>query len=226
MSLKKLASSSLGRKYFMAVSGLALIGFLFTHLLGNALLFLGPDLFNEYSHALTSNPLIYVAEAILLTIFFVHILTAILLTKKNKEARGEVAYLSDEKAGGKSRKSLSSSTMIYSGVVILIFLVYHIYSVKYGAYYATMIEGVEVRDIYRLLIEELSNPVVLTGYIIAMLLLGMHLAHAFSSALQSMGFNHSRYNKQIMCAGKAIAFGLSAGFILVAVYAARKGGLL
>src|SRR5688572_30284087 len=126
--------SSIGTKFLIAFTGLALFGFLVTHLAGNLLILAGPGPFNAYSHKLISNPLIYVAEAGLALLFVVHIWKTVGNYIRNRGAR-PVAYEVKKPAGHTSRKTLSSTWMIFSGTMILVFLVLHIKTLKFGAYY-------------------------------------------------------------------------------------------
>src|SRR5688572_25075046 len=127
-------SSSVGTKLLMGLTGLALFAYMVLHLAGNAIIFAGPDLFNEYSHMLISNPLILPIEAGLLGIFLVHIYKAITMWTANKGAR-PVAYAQKKPAGHTSRKSIASTTMIASGIFILLFVIIHVKQFKFGTWY-------------------------------------------------------------------------------------------
>src|SRR5688572_5296505 len=124
-------SSSVGTKLLLGLTGLALFAYMLLHLAGNALILAGPEIFNEYSHALISNPLILPIEIGLLAIFLVHIYKAIVMWMGNKQAR-PVGYLKKEYAGHTSRKSVASSTMILSGLLILLFVIVHVKQFKFG----------------------------------------------------------------------------------------------
>lgn len=117
----------------MGLTGLALFAYMVLHLAGNALIFAGAGIFNEYSHTLISNPLILPIELGLLAIFIIHIYKAIAMWTANKAAR-PVGYLKKELAGHTSRKSLSSSTMIASGLLLLLFVIVHVKQFKFGRY--------------------------------------------------------------------------------------------
>lgn len=209
--LRRLLFSSIGRKMMMALTGLALIGFLVTHLAGNLLLFRGRDTFNHYSHALITNPLIYGAELILLALFVWHLLQGILLTFRNREAR-PVPYERTGNAGHTSRRSFSSGLMIFSGLVVLAFVPMHILHFKYGAHYAAPEAG--VRDIHRLVIESFHDQFQVAWYMLAMAVIGFHLWHGFGSAFETLGV---RYRRLLSWGCKALAVAIAVGFGMIPV---------
>src|SRR5688572_3944138 len=118
-------SSSVGTKLLIGITGLLLFAYLVLHLAGNALILAGPDLFNEYSHKLISNPLLIPIEIALLIVFLLHVFKAIRMVFANKAAR-PVDYAKKAPAGHTSRKSFASSSMIASGLVIFAFIVVHV----------------------------------------------------------------------------------------------------
>src|SRR5262245_42000488 len=126
--------SSVGTKIVIGLTGLALVVYLITHIAGNLLVFFGPAIFNGYSHQLLSNPLIPVIEIGLLVIFLIHIVQAVSMFIGNQEAR-PVRYMQKKRAGPPSRKSLASTTMIASGLWLLLFVVIHVRQFKYGTEY-------------------------------------------------------------------------------------------
>jgi succinate dehydrogenase / fumarate reductase cytochrome b subunit len=213
-------SSSIGTKILIAVTGLSLFLFLVAHLIGNTLLFVGPEAFNGYSHKLISNPLIYVAEAGLLAIFVLHVFKAVTNYLANRGARPQ-GYVLKRNAGHTSRKSVASTTMIVTGLVTLVFVVLHLVTFKYGpgeaqGYLAPSDHG-PVRDLHRLTIEVFQNPVYVVAYVICMVLIFLHLRHGLSSALQSLGVNHPRYNALVQRAGTALAILIGGGFAAIPI---------
>lgn len=213
--------ASVGKKQMMAITGLLLCGFLLTHLLGNLTLLIGPEAFNKYSHALTSNPLIYAAEVGLLLLFLSHIAMAFKVVIENKKAR-PVQYYQYTKSGRGA--TFASNTMAYSGLIALVFLVFHILGLKYGVYYTTIIDNVEMRDIYRTTVEYFKDPTHVFAYIMAMCALGVHTSHGFWSAFQTLGFNHPKYTNKIKCASSLYGFFIAIGFSLFPVFCFFKGG--
>jgi succinate dehydrogenase / fumarate reductase cytochrome b subunit len=214
---RKTFSSSIGSKFLIALTGLFLIIFLVAHLAGNLLFIAGPEAFNEYSHKLTSNPLVYVAELGLLVIFALHIIKTVGLFAGSYAARPQ-AYAKRKWAKTKnanSRKSVSSSTMILTGTITLLFVVTHLATFKFGAYYETP-EG--IRDIYRLQLAVFSNPAYVAFYVVAMGVIVFHLWHGASSAMQSFGVDSPRWTPRLQWAGRGLAVILGLGFAVLPVY--------
>jgi len=206
--------SSIGKKKLVGLSGLGIVGFTLTHMSGNLLLFVGPDAYNKYSHALVSNPLINVAEAGLIGIFVLHIALTIQLTMANRAAR-PVGY--GVGASGPKRTSFAAKSAILSGLLLLAFVVLHLWTFKYGEYYSTMVDGVEMRDIYRLVFEKFHEPLYVGWYLLCLMLLGMHLSHGVSASFQSLGVfasNHPVLKK----IGLAAAFLIAGGFVAQPLY--------
>lgn len=212
---------SIIRKFIMGLTGLALVGFLVTHLAGNLLIFKSADTFNHYSHSLISNPFIYLAEAMLVILFIAHFVPGLMFTKKNRDAR-PVAYEKKKWAGHTSRKSFASASMIFSGLVILAFVPLHLITFKYGPHYAAATDP-QVRDLYRLVMEEFTETGEVIWYALAMGVIGLHLSHGFNSAFESLGIPHRSW---IRCAGQGLAVILAVGFAAIPLVIFFKGGHL
>ena len=210
----KVLKSSVGKKFIMGATGLAMVIFLIEHLTGNLLLFdTNPDAFNEYSHFLISfGWLLVVVELILLAFFLLHVYSGISVARGRKAAR-PVRYAKSGDAGGPSKKSFASRTMIFTGLLTFVFVALHLWTFKYGPEYKTMVDGVEMRDLHRLVYETFSNPLYVAWYVGALLFLGFHLRHGFWSAFQSLGVNHPRYTPIIYSLGICLAIVIAAGFI-------------
>lgn len=215
-----LLGTGLGRKIVMGVTGLAMIGFLITHVSANLLLLVSKESYNAYSHVLISNPLIYIAEFGLIVLFVSHFATGIVLQKGNTEARA-VAYENSERAGAPSRKSLASTTMIVTGVVMLIFVPLHLITFKFGEWYTVAGEP-DVRDLHRLTYEIFQKPYYVVGYVVALALMGMHAWHGFGSAFESLGVAHSRGLRHF---GQALALFITGGFIVIPIVIFMGGGV-
>ena len=207
--------SSIGKKQVMAITGAGLIGFSLSHLLGNLLIFLGPDKFNLYAHTLTSNPLIYLAEAILLALFLGHIVIALVVNIQNRSARSQSYYKKTRTGRG---ETIASKTMPWTGSILLIFLVLHLINFKYGADYSTIVNGVEMRDLYRLVVEYFSNPLYVAWYVFAMLSFGLHTSHGFWSMTQTWGLDHPKYTPLIKCLSNAYGILVAIGFSSLAIF--------
>jgi succinate dehydrogenase / fumarate reductase cytochrome b subunit len=210
---RKPLATSTGTKLLIAVSGLALFLYLPVHLAGNLLVFAGPETFNRYSHTLISNPLIYPLEIGLLAIFALHVYKAVSNFLANRRAR-PTPYLRKEWAGYKSRKSVSSTTMIVTGLWTLLFIAVHLKGLKFGAHYP-MTSAAEVRDLYRTEFEVLTDPISAAFYTLSMGIIGFHLWHGFWSACQSLGWGNARFTPRLAQLSKFVAVGISAGFIFV-----------
>jgi succinate dehydrogenase / fumarate reductase cytochrome b subunit len=222
-SLVSSLGSSVGRKILMSLTGVVLFGFVVGHLVGNLQLLSGnADVFNRYGHFLVSlGGLLVLVELFLIGCLVIHVVTAIQITLGKRKARPQ-AYASTKSAGGKSRKSLGSSTMVYTGLLVLVFMVIHVRTFKYGPAeaegYVSSIDGVEVRDLHRLVVEKFQQIEWVVGYVAAMILLGVHLSHAFWSAFQSLGFYHERYTPVLYSAGRALAVLISLGFLIIPIW--------
>jgi succinate dehydrogenase / fumarate reductase, cytochrome b subunit len=212
---RRVFSSSVGTKLLMGLTGIALFVYMLLHLAGNALIFAGQDVFNDYSHTLISNPLIVPIEIGLLLIFLLHIYKGVTMWMQNRAAR-PVGYLKKELAGHTSRKSLSSSTMIWSGLVILLFVIIHVKQFKFGSFY--QVTDSDVRDLARTEIEVFQNPFWVIVYIIGPLLVGLHLRHGFSSAFQSLGLDHPVYTRRLVVLGVVLAILIGVGLAIIPVW--------
>lgn len=208
----RLLSSSIGRKMLMGATGLLLLAFLVVHLAGNVLLFAGPATFNEYSHKLISNPLVYVAEIGLVVLYVAHLVSGLVVTRTNQRAR-PVGYATKRRAGGASHKSVASTTMILSGLLILAFVPLHLWTFKFGPTYAAPNDPA-VRDLYRLVMEIFSRPLEVVWYVLAMIVIGFHLWHAFGSGLESLGVS---YRRSLRWFGQGLAVVLTAGFVIIPI---------
>lgn len=215
MRARQAFSSSVGTKLLIALTGLALVGFLIVHLAGNLLVFLGPAKFNDYAHSLISNPLVVPAELGLVAIFLLHVIKAVANFFKNRKARPE-PYETKAWAGGPSRKSWASTTMILSGLLTLAFVPFHLITFKYGPHYSSAEEG--VRDLFRLVVEVFQSPVYVLFYVVSMVVLGMHLRHGVSSSLQSLGLIPARWTRVFLAAGWLLALAVGAGFVIIPIY--------
>jgi len=140
-------SSSVGTKLLIGITGLLLFVYMILHLAGNALIFAGAAVFNEYSHRLIANPLIIPIELGLLAVFVIHIYKTIRMVIANSAAR-PIGYQKKAYAGHTSRKSVASSTMIASGLFLLAFVLIHVKQFKFGAWYQT-VSANPIRDLAR-----------------------------------------------------------------------------
>jgi succinate dehydrogenase / fumarate reductase cytochrome b subunit len=195
--------SSLGSKYVMALTGLALIGFVLGHMAGNLLIYAGQGALNSYAHALKSRPaLLWTARLGLLAVFLVHVILGSRLTLQNTAARGPVRYFCERTV----QASWASRHMMLTGLVLLGFIVYHLAHFTLGVVQVNVSE-----DVYGMVVAGFSNPWVTLSYLVAMAFLGLHLWHGGSSWFQSLGLNGRREAKVISWVGPALAGVVVAG---------------
>lgn len=207
--------STIGRKQLIGVTGLGLSFFVLTHMLGNMLILVGPEMYNEYSYKLVSNPLIYVAEIGLLAIFLGHLIFAMGLTVKNWRARDtRYAMLPN----GPKRTSWTQRSLWAQGLLILVFVILHLITFKFGTHYTVTYNGVEMRDLHRLVLEVFQDPIYVGWYVVALLVLGLHLSHGVGSSFQTLGIHHPRYRKCIRCFSIGYALVVIAGFLSQPIY--------
>ena len=208
VSLRRVFSSSVGTKLLIGVTGLLLFAYLVLHLAGNLMVFAGQDTFNHYAHALISNPLVVPAEIALLLLFALHIYKTVAMWITNRRAR-PAGYEKKVWAGHTSRKSVSSTTMIWTGLVTLAFVIVHLVQMKFGAWY--QIGDPPVRDLYRTEVEVFSSLLWVAVYVFCMILIGFHLRHGISSAFQSAGADHPVYTKRLTLLGTVLAVLIGGG---------------
>ena len=221
--------SSLGKKIFMGITGLTLSGFIVVHLIGNlALLNPDKDPFNKYAHFLQNlGTALYVAEFFLVAIFLIHFFYAIFVKVECWLARPK-RYSIVKNAGHTSKKTYFSTTMIWTGLVIITFTVLHLIHFKYGEVimYTTK-DGMVIRDLYTLVYSFFSNIWNVIFYVVVMILLGFHVSHGFWSAFQSLGISGARFTKLAQQFGYVFAVIMGVGFLFLPVWIfIEAGGLL
>jgi len=179
------------------------------------------DAYNAYSYMLTHNAaFIWTARIGTLVILLAHFGLAIQLFLENRRARGPVGYEVNNYSGLKTgkKRSFASFTMIFSGTWILVYLAVHLSSLPaQAAKYVTMVDGVEMHDIFRLTVEHLSSPLTGIFYVISMAIIAMHLTHAIGSAVQTAGINHPRWNTLITVVSRLYVIVVASGFAAAAV---------
>jgi len=213
--------TSIARKFVMGLTGFFLITFITIHLLVNSFSLISPELFNQGSHFMATNPLIQVMQYALAAGFLIHIIMGLILTAQNKAARGK----SYAKNNASANSGIASRSMIYTGLLVLVFIVLHMkdffMEVKFGSLGHVDVTSHGITTImqndYSLMHAVFSLPLYTAIYVIAFIALGIHLNHGFQSAFQSMGINHSRYNKLIKNAGTAFSVLIAVGFSTIAI---------
>jgi succinate dehydrogenase / fumarate reductase, cytochrome b subunit len=213
-------ATSVGTKILIGITGLALFLYLVIHIAGNLLVFFGPVVFNRYAYVMeVKNPVLPVIEIGLLVVFLIHVYKTVKMFLGNQQARPD-RYARKKYAGKPSRKSLASSTMIVSGLWLLVFLIIHVKAFRFSPEYEWPAGG---RDLFRQEMETLSNPLMVGFYVLSMVVVGSHLWHGFSSAFQSLGVDHPKLTPWLLTLGKVFAVGIAGAFIVIALWAHFAG---
>ncbi len=220
--LEEFIKSSIGRKYIMGLTGAVWAGFVFGHMAGNLLMFVSADAYNAYGHAIVSGGLIYLIEAVLIAALLLHVGCALSLIIDNRRARPQEYAIP---AAGAKAATLASRTMAMTGSIILIFVILHLITFKFGPHYRTVVEGVEMRDLYRLMMEVFVQPLYVFWYVICLVLLGFHLRHGVGSIFQSLGLLNNRSQKTIQAVSWIYASVVAVGFLAqpISVFLKWKG---
>jgi len=200
-----LLSTSIGKKLLMAVTGLFLVLFLAVHLYGNLYLYAGEEAFNAHAKSISSNVLVRVVEVVLFLAIIAHAGNGVRLTIENRRARPQ-RYRMKRRAGF---SNLASRTMAVSGSVVFIFIVVHLRNFFWEARFGRAAAG---ESLYRVVTETFALPGYAALYVVAMVLLGLHLAHGVLSALRTLGIEHQRYTPLLRGLGLALAVGFAAAF--------------
>jgi succinate dehydrogenase / fumarate reductase, cytochrome b subunit len=196
-------STSVGKKQLMAVTGLLFLLFLISHLLGNLSVYGGPASFVSYAeHLHALGKLLVAAEIGMVIALIIHVTTAVFLFLENRAAR-PVKYAVDKGGGG---RTLSSQTMPYTGLLILGFLVVHL------ATFSHHLVDQTTRNIFQIAVAVFSHPIYLAIYLIAMLIVALHVRHGLWSAFQTVGANHPKYMPFIQKLSVVFAVIVAIGF--------------
>ena len=211
-----LLSTTVAKKVLMAVTGLILTGFVLVHMVGNLLLYKGPEAINAYGEMLQSKPpVVWTARLVLLACVIGHAWAALSLSLVNLAAR-PVGY----RKTAFEASTYASRTMRWGGPLLLLFIVYHLLHFTVGSVHPDFVRG----DVYHNVVIGFQNPLVAFFYVLSMLALSLHLFHGVESMLQTVGLSHPRYNalRSMIGAGYAavvavgnLSFPLSVFFGLV-----------
>lgn len=217
-------SSSIGKKLIVALTGIVLVLFLAGHLIGNLVVFMGPEPFNAYAyflHHMLHGAGIWIFRAVMLVMIIAHIVATIALTRQNRAARKSYEHSATIQA------SRSSRTMILSGLTILAFVVYHLlhFTVRAGneynnpELYRFMLDGKEVHNAWKMVIDGFSPSAwyVSLFYIVAMTLLCSHLMHGVGSIFQTLGFRSKKAASLIKQISIGYALFIWIGFISIPI---------
>jgi succinate dehydrogenase / fumarate reductase cytochrome b subunit len=213
-------NSSIGKKLLVALTGLVLVLFLAGHLAGNLLVFVGEKAFNEYAemlHTMLHGTGVWIARSVLLTCLVVHVVATISLTRANRVASPKYVHSQTIQA------SKSSLIMIWSGLTILAFVIFHLlhFTVRVDSGLAEIAKT----NPHKMVIVGFSNGLVVLFYAIAMSMLCSHLSHGVASMFQTLGLRSKKSASLITTVSKAYAFLIWAGFlsIPIAIYVFKFG---
>ena len=180
--------ASVGKKAVMAVTGLVLFGFVVVHMIGNLTAYIGPAAMNEYAvwlRELLHGAGLWIARGVLLASVILHVWAALAITIENRKAR-PVGY----RQRRWEESTYASRTMVWSGPILALFIVYHLLHLTTGNLHPNFVEG----DVYHNFVAGFRVLPVSAFYIAAMLCLGLHLYHGAWSMLQTLGLSHPRWN--------------------------------
>lgn len=208
--------STVALKLLMAVSGLAFIGYLLLHMYGNLKVFAGHDAFNEYAHHLRTfgepmlphEGLLWIVRAVLIVALVAHVFSAVVLTRRAAKARTTKYVVKKNKAS-----SLSSRTMRWGGLALLLFIIWHLVNFTVGKVNPT---GGPTDDPYNLVVDNFETWWITLIYLAALFALAMHLHHGVWSACQTLGLTNSeRSRARAKDLGVVVSIVIAGGFALV-----------
>ena len=235
--ISRFYASSVGKKYVVAITALALLGFLPVHVIGNLLLFAGPAALNEYAHFLQTfghGMGVWAFRAGLLAAFAVHVVATVQLARQNRAARAQAYEVKKPQ-----RSTFASRSMIVSGLIILSFVVFHIFHFtvknsaefqalpKYKVTAETVIDGKkaeivesEIYDVHAMVkkgfdCKSTASKGATLFYVLGVTLLSLHLSHGVASVFQTLGLRSRKSGDLLSVAGKAYAAFIWVGFLCV-----------
>ena len=214
--MKRYFTSSIGKKQIVAVTGIAMVLFLVAHLVGNLLLFKGPEALNHYSETLHElGALLWVARIGLLVAFILHFTFTVLLVIQNRRARG-VSY--DKPLHSKTR-STATRIMPISGIIVFAYIIKHLFdfTLTSPTEMNAIVNG-QYLGLYGMVYNSFMDPITSIFYIVAMLAIGFHLNHGIQSFVQSLGGNHSVYTPIVKKTGVALSIIIALGFSSIPLY--------
>lgn len=175
----------------VAATGAMLIGFLLVHAAGNLLILKGPDALNAYANWLQGHPMLWIFRIALVSLLILHVFTTKRLVRQNRAAR-PAGYRRLNRPG----TGLPGRWMLFSGLMVLVFVILHLLHLTVralGPSVDPLYDAAGRIDVYALVVAGFNDPLTAALYLVAMLFLGLHLAHAMQSLVQTLGFNHEVY---------------------------------
>ncbi len=212
--LRRFCGSSVGKKIIMAITGACLASFLVVHLLGNTAIYFGAQAFNNYAaHLHEYDPILKVFEVVLLVLFLVHVSFGVMLFIRNRVAR-PTRYAVSKSSGG---STLGSTTMLYTGLITLVFIGYHLLYVSFSSSHASIADVIQTH---------LASSFVAGLYIVAVIALAVHLSHGLWSLWQSLGASHPAYDPFLRRGTLGLAIVVGGVFISFPILAMVWDGFL
>lgn len=203
-------NSSIGCKAVMAVTGIALVGFLLAHLLGNLLVFAGADAINQYAQKLREFlPILWAMRLGLVGFFLIHLFAAIKLTKINREAK-PIKY----RVKSNVKATFASRYMGLTGAVVLGFVLFHLAHLTFRWTHPEF-QNLGAYDVYSMLLASFQNPILALCYSLCIILLMLHLNHGISSLFQTLGLYNSKYTPWLRKFGPSISIFLGLGYLSI-----------
>lgn len=212
-------SRSIGKKYIVAVTGFALLLFVLGHMVGNLQVFIGQDQLNKYAHALQSlGALLWVVRSALFIVAVLHIWFAVKLKLENWQARPvKYSFQNTVKA------SLASRTMIWTGLLVFAFIVYHLlhftFQTTHPEYKELMapLNGMQVHDVYSMMILGFQQPLISVTYMVLVFFLIYHLTHGIKSMFQTLGWNNERTEPKLNTLAIVLSTIIFLGYISIPI---------
>lgn len=202
--------TTIGKKAAMAASGVVLFGFAIVHMLGNMQMFVGRQAINDYHAFLYSMPsFLWTVRAVLFFALVVHVVSAVQLAALNRRARPQRYARIDHVA-----TTFAARTMFYGGLLLLIYLVYHVAHTVVG-FTAGLGYTHSAVDLYENQLRTYQVPWAVVLNVAGGLVFGLHVYHGAWSMFQSLGLNHARYNRGLRRAAVALGLAITAGFLSV-----------
>lgn len=209
-------SHSIGKKLVVAVTGSVLLGFVAGHMVGNLQVFIGQESLNRYAAFLQGlGELLWVERAFMAAMLVLHIWFAVQLKLENWKARPEKYQFNDT-----VQATLSSRTMIWSGLLIASFATYHLLHLTFRVthpQYTGLKDSLGQADVYSMVILGFQNPLISGFYVLMLFMLAYHLSHAIESMFQTVGLNNDKYERGLRVLSVTIATVLFLGYISIPV---------
>ncbi len=188
-------TSDIGMKWMMALTGAGLLAYVLAHMIGNLKIFLGADEINAYADALREllHPLLpnqsvlWLLRIGLIAVFVIHIWAALILTRRNARARGDIRYHASREYVA---ANYASRTMRWTGIIILLFVLFHLADLTFGNANPDFVSG----DVYHNVVASFERTWVVVIYVVAQIALAFHIYHGAWSMFQSVGLANPRYN--------------------------------